>query len=340
MKPAINISLSRALRAVVIGLAGASLLASLSACEAPFGLGTATTRGLENGAADTLASASSFEITGSYTDAGGLHWSIDLQFQRPNTEHLVVSGAPEKIEAIIIDNDAYFRGQTFLADHLGTDPNARNLLRVAGSAWWKGTITLAPQLGDLTDAAAFKLTLLGRAVTQRTDHVSVDGIDAVDLSGPRADVFIAASAPYRVLRVHMKKGVVIDGLGDADLKYTNFNQGFGIVAPPDVIDFSNLSTLPPIYTVISVDTSGCASPCQVSALIKNLGGMTGARAPSTITFTMTTTSSGAVLGSCQVQVVPDVGYNNTVTVACTINMNGQPGTAAIVTAKADNPGRA
>jgi hypothetical protein len=55
---------------------------------------------------------------------------------------------------------------------------------------------------------------------------------------------------------------------------------------------------------------------------------------------MTTTSSGAVLGSCQVQVVPDVGYNATETVGCTIGMNGQPGSATIVTARADNPGRA
>jgi hypothetical protein len=41
-----------------------------------------------------------------------------------------------------------------------------------------------------------------------------------------------------------------------------------------------------------------------------------------------------------VQVVPDVGYNATKTVGCTISMNGQPGSAAIVTAKADNPGHA
>jgi hypothetical protein len=325
------VSLSGALRAAVAGLAGASLLAAVSACQAPFGLGTATTRGLENGAADTLAAAGSFEVAGTYTESRQ-QWSIDLQLQWPNTEHVVVSNPTEKVEAIIINGDAYFRGQKFLAEHMGGDPISQNLVRVAGNAWWKGAITWAPQLPDLTIAAAFKVTLLGQAVTQRTDHVSVDGIDAVDLSGPRADVFI--------LRVHMKKGVVIDGVGEGDLKYTNFNQDFGIVAPSEVIDFSNLSTLPPIYTVVSVDTSGCASPCQVSALVKNLGGMTGAKAPSTITFTMTTTSSGAAVGSCQVQVVPDVGFNNTKTVGCTIIVNGQPATAAIVTAKADNPGRA
>jgi hypothetical protein len=320
-------------------MAGAALLVALSACALPFGLGTPTTRGLENGAADTLVAASSLEISGSYTESGRL-WSIDLQLVRPSTEHVVVSSSTDKVEAIIFNRVAYFRGQTFLAAHMGSDLVSQNLVKVAGNAWWKGAVGLAPQLPDLTDAAAFKATLLGQAVTQRSDHVSVDGIDAVELSGTRADVYIASQAPHQVLQVHMKKGVAIDGLAEADLRYDHFNQDFAITAPTDVIDFSNLSTLPPIYTVVSVDTSGCASPCVVSALIKNLGGVIGAKAPSTITFTMTTTSSSAVIGTCQVQVVPDVGYNATKTVGCTISMNGQPGSAAIVTAKADNPGHA
>ena len=327
------------MRATVAGLAAVALLAAVSACSLPFGLGTATTRGLENGATDTLAAASSLEITGTYTESGRL-WTIDVQIQRPSTEHVVVSTANEKVEAIILNREAYFRGQKFLAEHMGSDPLSQNLVKVAGNSWWKGTTALAPQLPDLTEGAAFRATFLGQAVTQRTDHVAVNGIGAVDLSGPRSDVFITSKAPYRVLRVHLKPGVVIDGMAGGDLAYGNFNQDFAIVAPSNVIDFSNLSTLPPIYTVVSVDTSGCASPCAVSALIRNLGGTTGAKAPSTITFTMTTTSSGTVLGSCQVTVVPDVGYNATTTVGCTISMNGQAGSAAIVTAKADNPGRA
>ena len=34
----------------------------------------------------------------------------------------------------------------------------------------------------------------------------------------------------------------------ADLHYSKLRQGFDLTAPGDVIDFSNLSTLPPIYT--------------------------------------------------------------------------------------------
>ena len=107
-----------------------------------------------------------------------------------------------------------------------------------------------------------------------------------------------------------------------------------------MIDFSNLTTLPPIYTVVSVDTSRCASPCVVSAQLKNLGGLFGATAPSTVAFTMKAAASGAVLGTCQAQVTPDVAYNATTSVSCTINVTGQIENAATVTATATNPGHA
>lgn len=321
-------------------MAAAAGLIALAACDAPLGLGLPTTRALENGAADTLSAAKSFEIKGSYAESGDL-WSIDMQIARRDHEHVVVSGATVSVEAIVLGKDAYFRGQVFLYQHMGSDPLSRNLVKAAGNAWWRGSASNAPQLPDLTDASAFRSTFLGPAVTQRTDHVSVGGVDAVNLSGLRADVFIAAEPPYHLLRVRMKKGVAIDGLSEGDLRFDNFNGSFGIAAPTDVIDFSNLSTLPPIYTVVSVDTSGCGSPCVVSALVKNLGGMQGAPAPSTITFTMTAAASGNVIGSCRAQVTPDVGYNATTTVSCTIgNQSGQQGNAAIVTAVADNPGHA
>jgi hypothetical protein len=52
------------------------------------------------------------------------------------------------------------------------------------------------------------------------------------------------------------------------------------------------------------------------------------------------TASRQVLGSCQAPVVPDVPYNATITVSCTIdNVTTQQSTAATVTATPDNPGR-
>jgi hypothetical protein len=321
------------------GLIGAAVLGGLTACDLPFGLGLPTTRSLESGATSSLTAAQSVELTGSYLE-GTTRWTIDLQLGRPGSEHVTVSSADVKLEAIILGSDAYFRGQQFLSAHMGSDLVSRSFVRAAGNGWWKGSAGRVPQLTDLTDGSLFKSTFLGQAATQRTDHVSVDGLDAVDLSGARADVFIAAQAPYRVLRVRLKHGVVVDGIRDGDFRYTNYNSDFRIVAPAGVIDFSNLTTLPPIYTVVSVDTSGCGSPCVVSALLKNLGGTTGAQAPSTVTFSMTDTASRQLVGTCQAPVVPDVPYNATTTVGCTIgSVSAQQSNAAVVTATPDNPGR-
>ena len=356
-------SLSNTTHRILAVAAGAVVLAALSACYAPFGLGEPSTRSLESGVVDTLTAAKSFEIVGSYSEATPVcpsgrststrvtcpvsaeRWTIDLQVVRPGTEHVVVSRADLKLEAIVFfapdgSNTAYFRGNAFLSQHMGSDPASRNLVKAAGNAWWKGSGGLLPQLLEFTDGATFRSTFLDTNLSHRFDHVTVDGIDAVNLSGPRGDVFVAAAAPLRLLRLVVKKAATIDGISDADLRYTNFGQDFRIVAPTDVIDFSNLSTLPPIYTVVSVDTSRCGSPCVVSALLKNLGGKLGAKAPSTITFTMTDPATKQTVGSCQVQVAPDVGYNASKTVSCTISVvSGQETSAAVVTATPENPGR-
>jgi hypothetical protein len=323
-------------------LVGAIVVAALSACDGPFGLGQPTTRSLESGATDALVEASNLQITGSYSE-GSTRWSVDLQLARPKSEHMTVTSSNVKLEAVIIGNDAYYRGQEYLSAHMGSDVVSRSFVKAAGNGWWKGAAGHVPQLTDLTDGNVFKSTFLGQAVTQRTDDLSVDGQDAVELSGPRADVFIAAQEPFQVLRVRFKHGVVIDGIRDADLRY-RYSRDVQIAAPVDVIDFSNLTTLPPIYTVVSVDTSACASPCVVSALIKNLGGMVGARAHSVITFTMTDSASRQTIGTCQAQVVPDVPYNATTTVSCTIDSSSaqlssaQLSSAATITATPDNPG--
>ncbi len=331
-------SLSQASYRARAGLVAAVVVTALSACTLPFGFDLPTTRSLESGATGTLIAADSFEITGSYSD-GSKQWSIDLQLSRPDSEHVTVTTADVKLEAIVLGNNAYFRGQQFLSAHMGGDLVSRSFVQAAGNGWWKSSAGHVPDLTDLTDGNLFKTTFLGPAVTERTDHLSVDGIAAVELSSARGDVFVTAQAPYRVLRLRLKRGVVVDGIREADLRFVNYNNDFRIAAPADVIDFSNLSTLPPIYTVLSVDTSRCASPCTVSALLKNLGGMTGARAPSTVTFTMTDTASRQPVGRCQTQVVPDVGYNATTTVSCTIDdVTAQRSNAATVTATPDNPG--
>lgn len=342
----------------VYALVAVAALAVTAACDLPFGVGTPTTRSLESGVEASLNSSSGFEITGFYTQVqqappapfvsgaritppqSGSRWSIDLQLSRPSgSQHMLLSTTGVKLEAIVMPSLAFFRGQAFLAQFLGGDPQSSQLAKAAGNAWWTGPNTLVPRLPDLTGGTAFRAAFLGSAVRSRADHLSVDGVDAVLLSGPRADVYIASSPPNQLLRVVIHPRVTVDGIGESDLHYINYGKAFSITYPTDVIDFSNLSTLPPIYTVVSVDTTHCTSPCVVSALLKNLGGPTGASAPSTVTFTLTDSATGAVAGSCQAIVTPDVGYNATTSVSCTIALSGAPPNAATVTATPSNPGR-
>lgn len=305
---------------------------ALAACD-PFGL--PSTRALENGAVATLTSARSFEMAGTYA-AGGSTWSVDLEIAGVTGERIVASDGKDSVEAIVIGHAAYFRGRDFLAAHV-TDPRSKPLISAAGDAWWTGVATDLPGLPDLTAGEAFRSAFLGPAVATRTDHRTVGGVDAVELSGGRADVYIASTPPYELLRVHLRNGVTVDGITQADFVYRRVNADFGIAPPSPVIDFGNLSTLPPLYTVETVDISRCAATCAVTATVRNLGGGSGAAAPSTVTFTMTDAVSHTTLRSCTAVIQPDVGYNQTATVSCT--MPGAAVNAAVITAAATNPGR-
>ena len=322
--------------------AALAAVAVLSSCTLPFAIGQPTTRALESGAADSLDAAKSFRIAGSYTDPTD-HWTIDMELVRPGTRHLTLSGRTFALEAIVTEGygGAFFRGQKFLSTQLGSDPLSRNIVQATGDAWWRGPASIAPELPDFTKGSSFRSTFLGTSVTSRTDHVSDGGVAAIELSGPRADVFIAEAAPHRILRVIVKKGAVIDGFSEADLRYSDFDRNFDIVVRCCAINFADLSTLPPIYTVQYVDTSGCGSPCVVSASLKNLGGTRGARGPSSVTFKMTDPASGAALGSCEATVQPDVDHSAATTASCTIGgVSGKDHNAAEVTATTYNPGHA
>ncbi|MHB8612699.1 MAG: hypothetical protein ACYDAL_09755 [Candidatus Dormibacteraceae bacterium] len=320
---------------------GAVALVALAACDPPFGLGQPSIRALDGGAAASLDSAKSFRLAGSYAESGSA-WKVDLELVRPATAHVLLSGPNDDLAAIIItDQGSYFRGQRFLSDHMGSDPLARALVRATGNSWWTGLSATAPEFPDFTKGSGLAATFLGTAVTSRADHVLVGGVQTVQLSGPRADVFVAEAPPYRVVRIHTKRGAVVDGISDADFRYSDFDQDFGIAAPAGAVNFADLSTLPPVYTVESVDTSGCASTCVVAASLKNLGGRNNAKAASTVTFTMTDPQTNGVVGKCTVTVQPDVVHSALTNVSCTISgVNGGDHNAAVVTAAADNPGRA
>ena len=305
-------------------------MVAVAACD-PFGL--PSTKALQDGAAGMLGPNGRFEVTGTYTAAFG-RWGLDLTVGGPHARHLSVTRGEETLEAIILGSDAYYRGRQLLETQLSGNPLGASLAQAAGNAWWKGTPGQAPSLPDFTDGASFRATFLGSAVTQRKDHPSVPG--TVELSGARADVYISSTPPYPLVRLELKKGVAIDGVYDAALEYRPSNAD--VVAPTDLIDFGNQSTLPPIYTVVSVDTTRCTTPCTVSATLRNLGGTAPALKPAQVDFVMLSpTSSSTRLGSCMAVVQRDVGYNSTTTVSCTIE--GQAQNGAEITATPENSGR-
>jgi len=323
-------------RRLATSLGAFSLLALASACD-PFGL--PATRALEDGVASMLTSSRSFEIAGQYV-AGPDQWKMDMQVVRPDTRHIALSSTQARIslEALIVGRVAYFRGRQFLADRLRDNPLGPSLVNAAGDMWWRDTtIAPPPSLPDFTDGAAFRASFLGSAATSRLDHQRVGADDAVELSGARADVYIGTVPPFRLLRVQLKRGVTVDGIVDADLRYSNVDADFHLSVPTAVIDFANLSTLPPIYTVTAIDTSACGSPCVVSATVRNLGGGTGAHAPSTVVFTLSDPVSALPLGTCTATIQPDVGYNVTTTASCSMTVSTV--NAAVVTASVNNPGR-
>jgi hypothetical protein len=320
------------MRLLLIGIAAVLLL---SACAPPLGLGLPTTRELENGAIASLASARSLEVAGSYLDAGN-PWEIDLQIARTGARHVVAVSPDIHLEAILIDKDGYFRSQDLLTQQLNGDPASRSLATAAGNAWWKGLVGSAPTLPDFVNGDRARTTFINADLVSRRDNVADGGVQTAELSGPRVDVYISEAAPHQLVHLHMQPGTTVDGVTRADLRFSHYGADFNIVPPPSVINFADLSTLPPNYSVLSVDTSGCGSPCLLQAVVKNLGGKTGARAPSTVTFDMTDLASGASSGSCTATIAPDVGYTATTTVSCTVS--GVDFGAAKVTATPTNPG--
>ena len=307
-----------------------AVVLALAACD-PFGL--PATRALEAGAAGMLGPNGSFEVAGGYT-AGGGHWDLDLTVGGAHARHVLVTKRGETLEAIIVGSDAYYRGRQFLEKQLSGNPLGASLAQAAGNAWWKGTPSQAPTFPDFTDGATFRATFLGSAVTERNDHPSVPG--AIELSGARADVYISSAPPYPLVRLELKKGVAVDGVTDAVFEYRPSN--VDIAAPTDLIDFGNQSTLPPIYTVVSVDTTKCTSPCTVSATLKTLGGTAPAQKPAQVDFVIRSAgSTSATLGSCVAVVQQNVGFNSTTTVSCTIDAQAQNG--AEITATPENSSR-
>ncbi len=298
-----------------------------------------STSELVNGAADSFAKATGFQVTGSATEDGATY-ALDVQFTPPNTDHVtLIQNGTLNVESVGVNGKYFYRGRAFIALLLGSGAPDQQLARAVGDRWFTSNNATSFDLGAFTDASKIKDNFLSTKSLKRKDNVSSNGVMTAELTADDYILNITEASPYRLVLLQTAQGKTVQKLSDAKLAFSNYNKDFAIQTPTDVVDKDNRSTWPPMYTRVSISNSGCKDPCILSAVFQNDGGTTGAPAPSTIAFTLTNKADGSALGSCNATVSPDVENGKKVTVNCSIssvawtNFNG----TYIYNAVADNP---
>lgn len=302
-------------------LAGAALL-MIGACGLPFGLGRPSTSQLENGAADNLAKAKSFEAKGSMTQ-DSKPYTFDIQYVAPSNVHISATQSGLSFEVLQISGTVYYKGTEYL-DSLTTDQNAQKVFKAAGSRWITSKDIQSIDTSQITDVNKAKASFLTTIAQQRTDDVGVNGQQTAELTTSDSIINITENSPYQLVRVRSVKGKTLNGASDMDMTFSNYGKDFALSQPSDAFNLDDPSTWPPYYQVDSVSqktlagTTSCDDPCVLTAVVENKGGVNGASAPSTVSFALTSDTDNSVLGSCKVTIQPDKPNGQKFNVSCSI----------------------
>jgi hypothetical protein len=323
-------------------VAAAGLLAA--GCGLPFGgPSLASTSQLVNGAADAFANATGVEINGAAIEEGA-SYTFDVQVTPPNTNHVnLTQNGTLNVESVDVNGKVFYRGRAFIALLLGSAASDQQLARAVGDHWFTSSTAMPFDLSDFTDAAKIKSNFLTSSSLKRKDNVSSNGAMTAELTADNYILNITEASPYRLVLWRTGPGKTVNKLSEAKLAYSNYNKDFAIQTPTDVVDKDNHSTWPPMYTRVSISNSECNDPCILRATFRNDGGMTGASAPSTINFTLTSKADGSALASCKVPITQDVANGQTVTEACSLEsaswtaFNKVNGNVYVYNAVVDNP---
>ena len=300
-----------------------ALLAILvtTACGVP-GIGQVSTSDLINGAGTELAQATGLEVSGAFSKDSE-DFSVDIQMNPPHSAHITASKSSNSqtsvnYEAVQIDSKDYYRSLDLARIAAGDTAESRPVARMLGGRWftYKGTPF---DLGMFASAADIKANFLTDLKVSRKDNVDAGGQNTAQLATGDYVLNITEAPPHRLVFLQTVAGKTVQGMSQAHVAIKNYNQDFAIQAPAKVIDLDDPTTWPPLYTIVSVENSRCGTPCTLSARVKNLGGVEGASAPSTIAFELTNFANHKVLGSCTVTIQPNVPHNQTVTERCTIS---------------------
>jgi hypothetical protein len=290
-----------------------------AACGLPFGIGQASTSTLLNGAADNLAKASSFEMTGTFTESSNAY-KLDLQYQSSGPAvYMDITQGTTHVELLQVGGKVYYKGQDAAASYAGSDALGKAEPKAIGTNWFTTKSATPVDMSGITDANKVKANFLTASTYNRKDNVQVNGADTAELSDSDTIVNITESSPYQLLRVRTQPGKDVSGMTNGDLTIKNYNKNFGLATPTTSFDLDDPSTFPPFYAVTAVDLSRCnGDPCTVAATLQNMAGTKGAPAPSTVTFTSTNDADKSVLGTCKATITSDVANGQKTTVSCVI----------------------
>ena len=299
------------------------LLAILLSTACGFtGIGQASTSDLINGAGTELAQATGLEVSGAFS-RDSEDFSVDIQMNPPHSAHITASKSSTSqtsvnYEAVQIDRKDYYRSLDVARIAAGDTAEARMVARMLGGRWF--TYKGKPfDLGMFASAADIKANFLTDLKVSRKDNVDAGGQNTAQLASGDYVLNITEASPHRLVFLQTVAGKTVQGMSQAHMAIKNYNKDFAIEAPTRVIDLDDPTTWPPLYTIVSVENSRCGTPCTLSAQVKNLGGLEGASAPSTVTFDLTNSANHKVLGSCMVTIQPNVQHNQAVTERCTIS---------------------
>jgi hypothetical protein len=291
-----------------------------AACGLPFGLGLPSTSQLINGADDTIAKTSGFEITGSFTQASD-KYSVDMQYQASGPAvHMDVTKGSTHVEQLQVSGKVYARGQDVVGSYTGSDDFGQAAAKLIGSNYFTTKSLQRIDLSEITNADKVKANFLTSATYSRKDHEQVNGQDTAELSDSESILNITESSPFQLVRIRTKPGSSLSGTSDVDFTLRNYGKNFNLVTPAVTFDLDTFDGFPPFYSVAgSININGCnADPCVISAVLVNKGGVTTASAPPTITFTLTNKADNSALGSCQVTIAPNVAHGASTAKGCSI----------------------
>ena len=153
-----------------------------AACGLPFGLGLPSTSQLINGADDTIAKTSGFEITGSFAE-GPVKYMIDMQYQASGSAvHMDVTLGSTHEELLQVNGKVYTKGQDVVAGYTGTDDFGQAAAKLIGSNYFATKSSQPIDLSGITNADKVKANFLTSATYSRKDHEQVNGQDTAELS--------------------------------------------------------------------------------------------------------------------------------------------------------------